>query len=422
MKQMKYSEAALLADIEKIKQISIVPTILEVICKTTGMGFAAVARVTEDRWIACSVRDEIEFGLVAGSELQIETTICNEIRDSKEPVIIDNVAESKIFVHHNSPRMYGFQSYISIPIILKNGDFFGTLCAIDPKPAVLNDSKTIGMLSLFADLISFHLASLEVVEQSRFAVNKLNHKLIDSVIENRQFRYISNHNLQEPLRKMRVFSSMLVTAGEEDDLEQVRMLAGRIDACAKKFSDLVKELSEFSELYNETDFELVDLNLTVEDICNELNDQLNLNKVRVQVNPLPIINASPTQMRQLFHNLINNSIAHRSTDLPLEIRIDASKLTSNNTPELPIQNDSQLVEITFQDNGAGYSKSELEKIFDIFPHFGNVSKEKSDGSGLVYCRKIVRNHGGSIAAESEPGKGIAFSVILPINAHVMRIN
>jgi signal transduction histidine kinase len=422
MKKMKHSEDALLADIEKIKQIPIVPTMLEVICRTTGMGFAAVARVTDDRWIACSVRDEIAFGLVAGSELQIETTICNEIRDSREPVVIDHVAESEIFVNHHTPRIYGFQSYISIPIILKSGDFFGTLCAIDPKPALLNNTKTIGMFTLFADLISFHLQSLQVVEQSESAVNELNHKLIDSVIENRQFRYISNHNLQEPLRKMRVFSGMLVSASEKNDFRQIKLLAGKIDACATKFSDLVKELSEFSELYNETEFDIVDLNETVAQVCSELNGQLDANNVKVAVKTLPVINGSPTQMKQLFHNLITNSIAHASGALLHEIQIDAVDLTSYNTPDLPLQKDSQLVEIKLQDNGVGYSKHELEKIFDIFPYFDSDNREKSDGSGLIYCRKIVRNHGGSIAAESEPGKGTAFSVILPVNTRIGRIH
>ncbi|CAM3727790.1 GAF domain-containing protein [Pontibacter korlensis] len=76
---------------EAIKQIPVVPTMLEVICQLTGMGFAAIARVTEDRWIACSVRDEVEFGLQKGGELKVETTLCNEIRDHRQPIIIEHV-------------------------------------------------------------------------------------------------------------------------------------------------------------------------------------------------------------------------------------------------------------------------------------------------------------------------------------------
>ena len=109
-------EHPLADDLTAIARIDAVPTILDVVCRTTGMGFAAVARVTEDRWIACAVRDEIAFGLQPGGELEVETTICDEIRDSGQPVVIDHVAEDAAFCGHPTPTMYGFQSYISMPI------------------------------------------------------------------------------------------------------------------------------------------------------------------------------------------------------------------------------------------------------------------------------------------------------------------
>src|SRR5258707_10173235 len=153
-------------DVAAVSRIDAVPTILEVVCRTTGMGFAAVARVTEDRWIACGVRDEIAFGLRPGGELKVETTICNEIRDSRQPVVIDHVAEDPKFHGHPTPAQYGFQSYISVPILRKDGSFFGTLCAIDPRPARLNTPEVIGMFKLFADLIAFHLDARERLETS----------------------------------------------------------------------------------------------------------------------------------------------------------------------------------------------------------------------------------------------------------------
>lgn len=153
------------ADIDAINSIPVVPKLLEIICRTTGMGFAAIARVTEDRWIACSVRDEIEFGLITGSELKLETTICHEIRQNGKAVIIDEVDKDEVFAHHHTPAMYGFQSYISMPIIRQDGTFFGTLCAIDPKPAKVNNPETIRVFKLFADIISYHL---NLVEQMSF--------------------------------------------------------------------------------------------------------------------------------------------------------------------------------------------------------------------------------------------------------------
>ncbi len=91
------------ADIAAIQRIDAVPRILEIVCRSTGMGFAAVARVTEGRWVCCAVRDEIEFGLKPGGELVVETTICHEIRQSHVAVAIDHVAEDAAFCGHHTP-------------------------------------------------------------------------------------------------------------------------------------------------------------------------------------------------------------------------------------------------------------------------------------------------------------------------------
>jgi hypothetical protein len=91
-----------------VKSIPAIPSILDVICRTTGMGFAAVARVTEDRWITCAAKDDIDFGLQPGGELKVETTICREIRQSGTAVIIDDVAKDASYCGHATPALYGF--------------------------------------------------------------------------------------------------------------------------------------------------------------------------------------------------------------------------------------------------------------------------------------------------------------------------
>lgn len=159
-------------DLGAIGRIGAVPAILDILCRTTGMGFAAVARVTEDRWIACAVRDLIGFGLQPGGELDVATTICREVRQARSAVLIDHVAEDATYCGHPTPAMYGFQSYISVPIMRRNGDFFGTLCAIDPRPARVNTPETAGTVRLFADLIAAQLdaderlAMAETVQRS----------------------------------------------------------------------------------------------------------------------------------------------------------------------------------------------------------------------------------------------------------------
>ena len=112
--------------------------ILEELCRITDMGFAAVARVTDTRWIACQVLDKIEFGLDPGDELELSTTICDEIRQSHQAVIIDEVSGHPDWSRHHTPTLYGFESYVSLPIFLDDGSFYGTLCAIDPRPRKLS--------------------------------------------------------------------------------------------------------------------------------------------------------------------------------------------------------------------------------------------------------------------------------------------
>lgn len=124
--------------------------ILRDICAATGMGFAAVARVTDQQWIACLVEDRIEFGLDPGDELKIHETICDEIRESGEAVVFDDASDDIKWSRHPVPVIYGFKSYCSFPVYLEDGSFFGTLCAIDPAPRQVNDEAIIEMFSGYA--------------------------------------------------------------------------------------------------------------------------------------------------------------------------------------------------------------------------------------------------------------------------------
>lgn len=137
-------EAALLGNDERLRAI------LKQVCDLTGMGFAAVARVTEDRWIACQVLDKIEFGLDPGEELKIRETICDEIRNCGEAIVFDDACTDIKWSRHPVPVLYGFRSYCSFPVYLDDGTFFGTLCAIDPNPRHVSDEAIVLSFSGFA--------------------------------------------------------------------------------------------------------------------------------------------------------------------------------------------------------------------------------------------------------------------------------
>lgn len=400
-------------DVERIQQIPIIPLLLDVVCQTTGMGFAAVARVTQDRWIACSVRDMIQFGLGPGEELDIKTTICNEIQQVLEPVVIDHVQQSEQYCNHPTPLMYGFQSYISFPIILKNGEFFGTLCAIDPKPAQLSNSKVMGMFSLFAELIAFHLQQVELLEQTQQTVQDLGQQLTDTQDENRQYRYVSSHHLQEPLRKLGIFSEMLLMAADRQDFDQTRDIALKISASSQRFAVLIKGLSDFSVL-NEDEPVVgpVDLNQLLSRVTTQLRLQIEAMNAAVEIDTLPTVAGIAQQLEQLFYHLISNALKFSRQGVAPRILISTKELTAFEPGATqPTRTASGWVNIQIQDNGIGIDPSQLEKIFTIFAQ--SVATKDGRGLGLAYCRKIVRNHGGMIKAQSVVGQGTTIFIILP---------
>ena len=198
------------ADIDAIGGIAAVPTILDVVCRTTGMGFAAVARVTEDRWIACGVRDEIGFGLAPGGELKVETTICHEIRASGEPVVIDHVAEDAAYLRPSDAGDVRLpELYLDADRAAGTATFFGTLCAIDPKPARLNKPETIGMFKLFAELIGFHLDAHGAADGERGAISPSERS---TAALREQFIAVLGHDLRNPLAVDRVGPQLLASA------------------------------------------------------------------------------------------------------------------------------------------------------------------------------------------------------------------
>jgi GAF domain-containing protein len=155
------------ADVERISRIAAVPRILDAVVEITGMRFAAVARVTETSWTTCAVRDDLGFGLQPGQDLELESTICNEIRQHQQPVVFGSASAHPHYSRHHTPKQYGLESYLSVPIFRADRSFFGTLCAIDNRAADLDDPAILKTIELFAELIGRQLEIEEALETSR---------------------------------------------------------------------------------------------------------------------------------------------------------------------------------------------------------------------------------------------------------------
>ena len=322
------------ADIAAVQGIAAVPRILEVVCRSTGMGFAAVARVTEQRWICCAVRDEIAFGLAPGGELEVETTICHEIRQSGEAVIIDSVADDMAFCGHHTPAQYGFQSYISMPIVLADGSFFGTLCAIDPRPARLNTPQTIGMFKLFAELIATHLdaARRVAVSEARLLGERETSELRE------QFIAVLGHDLRNPLASIAAGTNLLARGGRDP-----APILALMQQSTARMSALIDNVLDFARGRLGGGITLTrvaqPLQPVLDHVIAELRASFPASRIETNFDLTQAVNCDGGRIAQLFSNLLGNALIHGTADSP--IRVDAG--TRAGRFELSVANASQPI-------------------------------------------------------------------------------
>ncbi|WP_322098866.1 GAF domain-containing sensor histidine kinase [Microvirga roseola] len=254
------------------------------------------------------MRDDIEFGLRPGGELKVETTICHEIRQSEQPVIIDHVAESEAYRQHHTPAIYGFQSYISMPIILADGTFFGTLCSIDPRPARLNSPETIGMFRLFAELIGFHLNASERLAASE--ANLLDERKTSELRE--QFIAVLGHDLRNPLASIDAGTRMLL---KEPLSPKGATLVGLIQSSAGRMAELIDNVLDLARgclgggLSLERDAQ-VPLGLVLEQVVDELRAAWPERVIETQLSVTEAVSCDCARLAQLLSNLVGNALMH----------------------------------------------------------------------------------------------------------------
>ncbi|MEP2059820.1 MAG: ATP-binding protein [Maribacter litoralis] len=395
-------------NIQDVQSIKILPTILDVILQSTGLGFAVVARVTSDKWITCATRDNLQFGLVPGDELDIKTTFCRDVRSTKTLVVIDYVDQDDKFCNNPIPIQYGFQSYISVPITLQDGTFFGTLCALDPAPNKLNNAKVIGMFTSYAELISFHLDAIEKMRLKDLEIKKKNFQL-------ESFDFVSSHDLQEPLRKIQMFSSVILEKNNQNLTNEVIKYLDGIKNESQRMRNILNDLLVFSEYKKSSqEFVATDLNSIVENIRKRLSKEFSECNGKIVVEKLPSVPIMPDQIEQLFYNLIINAITFRSNHCDLEISISSKIEKGIDLSYEKLDANTTYCTLTFTDNGTGFDPRYNEKIFGMFNRLDKEKHCNSTGIGLTIARRITENHNGFIIANGNLNKGASFTVYLPV--------
>ncbi|WP_254063390.1 GAF domain-containing sensor histidine kinase [Rhodanobacter sp. L36] len=365
-----------------MSRIDAVPTILQTVAHTTGMRFTAVARVTDTHWTACAVYDHIDFGLGVGSELVLESTICNEIRQHHQAVVFNQASKHPYFSTHHTPKMYGFESYVSIPIFLANGDFFGTLCAIDPLPAKLDDPNIVRTLELFAQLIG---AELDAQDRMEISANALLDAQQTAKLRE-QFIAVLGHDLRNPLMAIQAGAEALqLKVSDERSLTILQHMLRSGD----RMGGLINDILDFARGRLGSGIPVV------LETQHDLADQLrNVIAEVQQANPGRAVDAAiaidmpvacdPGRLAQLLVNLLSNALTHGADDQPVLV---------------VARSDNTTFELTVVNGGQPIAADKLDRLFEPFTR-GDEQLPSGLGLGLYISMEIAKAHGGTLQVSS----------------------
>ena len=371
-------EPGLQADIATISRISAVPTILEAVSELTGLGFVCVARVTADSWHSCAVLDRLNFGLRVGDSLDVTTTLCEEVRDTDAAILIDCVRDSEQYRDHHTPRIYGFQSYFSIPLHRPNGEYFGTLCGLDPAAASLTDKATAKTLTLFAELISRQLANEVTLNETQTALSHAN----ETAELREQFIAVLGHDLRTPLGAVVNGIDVLRRRLPEGD----RPLLEIMDRSCTRIAALINDVTDFTRGRMGGGIALtlrdeVDLQRTFTQVVDELREIHPQRHILSNIAGNIRLHCDAVRMGQLLSNLVKNAIVHGAAAAPVEVNIGQV-------------GDSFELSVT---NGGPALQSDL--VAQLFKPFWRAKSGKSKeglGLGLFIVSEIAKSHGGTL--------------------------
>ncbi len=265
---------------------------------------------------------------------------------------------------------------------------------------------------------------LEISERkaSEETVKELNRQLLENIARletaNKdldRFAFMASHDLQAPLRKIRMFSDRLL-AGQENVLtKDGRLYLTRIQEVSRRMQDLINDILRFSKISVEKQpFEEVDLNGVLREVLSEMEGIIREKKAEITLDLLPMLPANTVLMGPLFSNLISNSLKYSNKkDIPrVRIRYEEGPASTGAKDR---DNETRYGRIFIEDNGIGFDQKYAEQIFDMFRRLHSNMEYEGTGIGLALCKKIVEMHKGFISALSRPGEGSIFIVSLPLH-------
>ena len=263
------------------------------------------------------------------------------------------------------------------------------------------------------DIYDYKQMVLEKEKFQKILENKVR-ELDRSNKELEEFAYIASHDLQEPLRKITSFSERLKEKLPSNLEPDVQLYLNRMLAATDNMRMLIDNLLEFSRTSRISEpFVRTDLNNIISEVIADLELKIEETSTSVTSETLPVIDAIPMQMRQLFTNLFTNAIKFKGDGATPKIEIKSSELSDEEKDANHLRVNNRYFKITVKDHGIGFDQEYSMKIFQIFQRLHGKAEYPGSGIGLAICKKIVENHSGRIFATSEAGKGAEFITILP---------
>lgn len=384
------SAEAIAVDVQAIARIDAVAPMLRVLCDVTGMGFAAVARVTDGTWTACAVQDDIKFGLKPGGQLPLETTLCNEVRHARTPIVIDQASVDTRYCAHHTPRIYGIESYISVPIVLPDGEYFGNLCAIDPRPARVSQPHIVAMFTLFAQLIAVNLENDRKLDRER-AAGELRE----------QFIAILGHDLRNPLAAVSACGQLLQRQVSDPDALATTV---RLMRNVRRMSALIDDVLDFARGrlgsgIRVTMTEVEDIEPVLAAVVTEFRDSHPERRIDSRIEARGRVRCDPARVQQVASNLLANALAHGAEDGAIRL---AAKVE-----------DGMFV-LQVWNQGEPIPQESIKKVFQPFWRRSTSGAREGLGLGLYICAQIVAAQGGTIDVTSTREAGTTFTVRWPL--------
>ncbi|MGN6402164.1 MAG: sensor histidine kinase [Flavisolibacter sp.] len=281
-------------------------------------------------------------------------------------------------------------------------------------PLKNSEGETYAVLNIIHDVSEMVFHSEELKELNK-TLERKNKELEEKNEEISSFAFIASHDLKEPLRKLYTFSDWLLQRETEGLSETGKNYAKKIANSVKRMDMLIEDILILAKIdADKKTPNAIDLNAVLEAVIGEMKEYVKQRGAEIIAEPLPVIMANDNQIFYLFKNLLSNAIKFQAPGSQPVVKIKAEQIESSEINMAKATAATDYFRVSFADNGVGFEAKYAKKIFQVFQRLHGNKEYEGTGMGLAICRKIMENHSGFIAVESEPGKGSVFSCYFPI--------